>query len=222
MLFRSTYGTPTENGFCTTFCKVYDKASGKAVCGDGPWHKTGTDCTGCKVVASELLPLADRVPSSGLCAATESMSGIATWGTAIKECESSKNSCTVWQGLNGDSALNPERTCRGFCASFGLQCVNGYDDGDDGCIYGGEGIGCDSVLGCCSDGGPTPGKLKISPQQLMLINCHADLFLLLSLPLIFYNRSRLCLRRHCSSRPNPFADCATHRSTNQITYESAN
>jgi len=155
------YGTPTENGFCTNFCKVYDEASSKAVCGDGPWHKTGTDCTGCKAITSELLPPADRAPSSGLCAATESMSGIATWGTAIKECESSENSCTVWQGLNGDSALNPERTCRGFCASFGLQCVNGYDDGDDGCLYGGEGIGCDSVLGCCSVGGPTPDHVCV-------------------------------------------------------------
>ena len=155
-------GRPTKNGFCTHHCKVYDEESGKALCGDGAWHQSGTDCTGCEAIASEILSPENRAPSTGLCAATESMSGLPSWGTGIKECEATENSCTVWQSMNGDSEINPQRTCRDFCSSFGLLCINGYDDGADGCTYGGEGIGCDSILGCCSEGGPTPGKLRIS------------------------------------------------------------
>jgi hypothetical protein len=129
---------PTENGVCTQHCVEYESA--KWLCGAHEWHKgtygeRSVDCTGC---------------------AQAGMTKHITWGTALVACDISKDECTVYQSLNGDAVINPGRTCRDFCSHFGLVCVNGYDDGGDGCLYGGEGIGCDSVLGCCSEGGPTP------------------------------------------------------------------
>ncbi len=164
---RDEDAVPTENGFCTKYCKVYDDTTGAALCGDGDWHKSGTDCTGCTSIAQNpIIPEEDREESSGLCAAIEELSGHALWGTGVKECGNGQeptndSRCTIWQSMNGDGVLNPERTCRGFCSSFGLQCKNGYDDGENGCLYGGEGIGCDSILGCCSDGGPTPDHVCV-------------------------------------------------------------
>ncbi len=164
---RDEDGVATKNGFCTAYCKVYDESTGKALCGDGDWHRSGTDCTGCAAIAADpIISEEEREESSGLCAAVEELSGHALWGTGVKECSTgaeptNDSRCTVWQSMNGDSSINPERTCRGFCSSFGLQCENGYDDGEDGCLYGGDGIGCDSILGCCSEGGPTPDHVCV-------------------------------------------------------------
>lgn len=145
---RDEDGTPTENGFCTNYCAEYEP--GKALCGNGAWHQSGRDCTGCASLASDpILDPSDRtVPSSGLCASVEGMSGHVLWGTGIKQCvdgpqPSSDTVCTVQQSFNGDDIVNPGRTCGSFCSHFGLSCLNGYDDGENGCIYGGEGIGCD-------------------------------------------------------------------------------
>merc|ERR1711862_361442 len=67
-------------------------------------------------------------------------------------------------GMHGDYVVNPERTCRGFCSSFGLQCINGYDDGENSCLYGGSGIGCDNILGSGSVGGPTPDHVCVCEE----------------------------------------------------------
>lgn len=151
---RDDDGRPTVNGVCTHFCKDYE--AGKYLCGDGAWHRDGVDCTSC---ANDSPPPPAPAPPS-LCSAS-GMTGHRAWGTGIKQCDAgpaptSDTVCTVWQGMNGDSVVNPGRTCRSFCSHFGLSCLNGYDDGNNGCTYGGAGIGCDSILGCCSDGGPTP------------------------------------------------------------------
>eukprot|EP00316_Scyphosphaera_apsteinii_P000399 CAMPEP_0119343572 /NCGR_PEP_ID=MMETSP1333-20130426/106518_1 /TAXON_ID=418940 /ORGANISM="Scyphosphaera apsteinii, Strain RCC1455" /LENGTH=953 /DNA_ID=CAMNT_0007355969 /DNA_START=20 /DNA_END=2878 /DNA_ORIENTATION=- len=155
-----TYGKPTRNGFCTHWCVEY--TPGKALCGNGTWHQSGTDCTMCADESDlwSLMPPLDPTSGSTLCV-TSGMSGHPMWGSAITECSvgpvpSSSAVCTVHQSLNGDAVLNPLRTCRSFCASFQLVCVNGYDDVDNGCVYDEVGIGCNNVLGCCSVGGPTP------------------------------------------------------------------
>jgi hypothetical protein len=151
---------PTVDGVCTQHCTEYE--AGKWLCGAHDWHKgvygdRSVDCTGCadpgKYPFDAKPPTADE--QNSLCGAS-GMTAHITWGTAIRACQVSGTECTVYQSLNGDAVLNPGRTCASFCASFGLSCLNGYDDGDDGCTYGGPGIGCDSVLGCCSVGGPTP------------------------------------------------------------------
>ena len=141
-----TDGTPTKNGYCTNYCKEY--TAGKALCGTSSWHISGTDCTGCASIASN--PIIDphnRKPSSGLCATVENMSGHILWGSGIKQCldgpqASNDDVCTVYQVFNGDKIVNPGRTCESFCTHFGLTCLNGYDDGENRCIYGGPGIGC--------------------------------------------------------------------------------
>eukprot|EP00592_Proboscia_alata_P016555 CAMPEP_0194396696 /NCGR_PEP_ID=MMETSP0174-20130528/125135_1 /TAXON_ID=216777 /ORGANISM="Proboscia alata, Strain PI-D3" /LENGTH=998 /DNA_ID=CAMNT_0039192795 /DNA_START=386 /DNA_END=3382 /DNA_ORIENTATION=- len=169
---RDDDGTPTNNGFCTNYCKVYDSESQKALCGDGAWHQSGTDCTGCQDIAlNPTLPPIERGPSSGLCQATESLSGHALWGKGTFECNGGPNPtspsvCTVYQAFNGDKTVNSGRTCEDFCTNFGLKCLNGFDDSEDGCLYGGPGIGCNSVLGCCSEGGPTPDHVCVCGENI--------------------------------------------------------
>merc|ERR1712032_1788220 len=98
-------GVRTKNGFCTAYCQVYDESTGNALCGDGEWHQSGTDCTGCADIAEDpIIPEDERIESNGLCASTESMAGHALWG---------------------------------------------------------RGIDCDSILGCCSEGGPTPDHVCV-------------------------------------------------------------
>jgi len=128
---------------------------------------TGIECSNCDAWnESPILEDKDTKPSSGLCAETGQMSDHVIWGKGVKECNNgphptSEDVCTVHQSVNGDSVINPQRTCRGFCNHFGLACLNGFDDGDNDCTYGGVGIGCDSILGCCSDGGPTPDHVCV-------------------------------------------------------------
>lgn len=162
-------GRQTENGFCTNYCKAYDV--GKYLCGSSAWHQTGVDCSACATLAIDpIIPPEDRKPSAGLCATVESLSGHALWGNGIKQCTSGpqpsdSTKCTVHQSFNGDAVVNPERTCRSFCSHFDFSCINGYDDGEDGCLYGGPGIGCDDILGAGSIGGPTPEEPTTVPTK---------------------------------------------------------
>ena len=143
-------GSPTEDGFCTKFCNEYDTDSdpGKRVCSNTLWDPNGIDCTTCaSAVNAPPLPIDERQPSSGLCSAIDSLSGHLLWGRGVRECNNgpeptNDERCTVYQGFNGDAIINPERNCGSFCSHFGLSCINGYDDGEDGCVYGGLGIGC--------------------------------------------------------------------------------
>ena len=143
-------GAPTQDGFCLNYCNEYDplNAPGSRICGYTQWDPNGIDCSTCSIyVNAPPLPEEDRLPSSGLCNETDNLSGHVLWGSGIRECnngpEPTDNTrCTIYQGLNGDEVVNAERTCDGFCNHFGLSCLNGYDDGDNGCTYGGEGIGC--------------------------------------------------------------------------------
>mmetsp|Transcript_18961 Transcript_18961/g.28092 ORF Transcript_18961/g.28092 Transcript_18961/m.28092 type:complete len:1368 (+) Transcript_18961:371-4474(+) len=158
-------GTQTKNGFCTNYCKAYDV--GKYLCGSSAWHQTGIDCSACAILAMDpIIPPEDREPSVGLCATVAALSGHALWGDAIKQCTggpqpSDNTKCTVYQAFNGDEIVNPERTCGSFCSHFGFSCINGYDDGEDGCLYGGPGIGCNDILGVGSVGGPTPDHVCV-------------------------------------------------------------
>ena len=168
---RDEDGTPTRNGFCTNYCKQLPAPhSHLSLCGNGDWHMTGTDCRGCSSIASNpLLAVEERQPSTGLCARLEAMSGHALWGIGIDQCTngpepSSDTVCTVRQSMNGDDVINPGRTCESFCTYFGLNCLNGYDDGENRCLYGGSGIGCDSILGSGSDGGPTPDHICVCAE----------------------------------------------------------
>lgn len=171
-------GTPTENGLCTNYCKDYEP--GKYLCGVSSWHQSGVDCSGCDGLAADpIIPPADRAPSSGLCAATEGLSGHILFGNSVRQCSNgpqptNDDQCTVYQAFNGDTIVNPQRTCGGFCSSFNLACINGYDDGENGCVYGGPGIGCDDPLGVGSIGGPTPDHVCVcGPQVSLHVRCHA-------------------------------------------------
>eukprot|EP00555_Chaetoceros_dichaeta_P001754 CAMPEP_0198276148 /NCGR_PEP_ID=MMETSP1447-20131203/65154_1 /TAXON_ID=420782 /ORGANISM="Chaetoceros dichaeta, Strain CCMP1751" /LENGTH=1050 /DNA_ID=CAMNT_0043971071 /DNA_START=60 /DNA_END=3213 /DNA_ORIENTATION=- len=162
-------GSPTEDGFCTKFCNEYDPNSnpGKRVCSSTLWDTNGIDCTPCTaLVNAPPLPIDERLPSSGLCSTTDDLSGHLLWGKGVRECNTGREPtndarCTVYQGFNGDEIINPERNCDSFCTHFGLFCINGYDDGEDGCVYGGQGIGCFDRLGVGSIGGPTPDHVCV-------------------------------------------------------------
>jgi len=164
-----TDGKRTKSGFCTDYCKVYNDDDGKALCGTSSWHQSGTNCSGCAGLASNpTIPKEDQKPSSGLCADTETLSSHVLWGSGMIECgagtgpaPTTEFRCTVYQAFNGDSILNPGRTCDDFCSSSGLKCKNGYDDVGDGCSFGGPGIGCNNILGTGSVGGPTPDHVCV-------------------------------------------------------------
>eukprot|EP00928_Gymnodinium_smaydae_P004863 TRINITY_DN11664_c1_g2_i2.p1 TRINITY_DN11664_c1_g2~~TRINITY_DN11664_c1_g2_i2.p1 ORF type:complete len:1222 (+),score=147.64 TRINITY_DN11664_c1_g2_i2:88-3753(+) len=158
----------TENGVCKHWCKKYttsqDAAAGdRYFCGDGSWHRSGIDCRLCTDQSHAGIDSNSPLSRCSQPGANQEVSigSHRAWGTAIRLCTggsaaSNMDRCTVYQALNGDSVVNPGRTCRNFCEHFGLSCANGWDDGSDGCTYGGPGIGCDNVLGAGSVGGPTP------------------------------------------------------------------
>lgn len=75
------------------------------------------------------------------------------WGSIdLKKCDdfSDTTNCVVYQRFNSDNR-NSGRTCKSFCAKYGLQCTNGWDDTANTCQKNGEVIGCDSDDNMSSD-----------------------------------------------------------------------